>query len=187
MPLSVHRATHIEARTTHNNATGGSVEDHPKENAGGLSAKELTEAQKRAIEERLRTNPILGFMGIEVLEVAPGRATVLLHNREELHNSLGLVQGGVLAVVADVAGGVSLYSVLTDPLEVTIPTVEFKLSFLRPVAAEDVVARGWVVHRGRRLALCQVDVSGQSGRHLATGLFTYMVKPREELDMTEIS
>jgi uncharacterized protein (TIGR00369 family) len=163
------------------------VEDHPKDNAGGLSARELTETQKCAIEERLRTNPILGYMGIEVLEIAPGRATVLLHNREELHNSLGLLQGGVLAIVADVAGGVSLYSVLPDPLEVSIPTIEFKLNFLRPAGAEDVVARGWVVHRGRRLALCQVDVSGQSGKHLATGLFTYMVKLREDLDTTEIS
>jgi len=163
------------------------VEDQLKEKAGSLAARELTEVQQRAIEARLRTNPILGFMGIEVLEIAPGRATVLLHNREELHNSLGLVQGGVLAVVADVAGGVSLYSVLPDPLDVTIPTVEFKLNFLRPGGGEDVVARGWVVHRGRRLALCQVDVSGQSGRHLATGLFTYMVKPREEIDTTEIS
>jgi uncharacterized protein (TIGR00369 family) len=163
------------------------VEDHPKDNAGGLSARELTEAQNRAIEERLRMNPILDYMGIEVLEVAPGRATVLLHNREDLHNSLGLLQGGVLAIVADVAGGLSLYSVLPDPLEVTIPTIEFKVNFLRPPGAEDVVARGWVVHRGRRLALCQVDVSGQSGKHLATGLFTYLVKPRLDLDTTEIS
>jgi uncharacterized protein (TIGR00369 family) len=163
------------------------VEDHPKDNAGGLSARELTEAQNRAIEERLRMNPILDYMGIEVLEVAPGRATVLLHNREHLHNSLGLLQGGVLAIVADVAGGLSLYSVLPDPLEVTIPTIEFKVNFLRPPGAEDVVARGWVVHRGRRLALCQVDVSGQSGKHLATGLFTYLVKPRLDLDTTEIS
>jgi uncharacterized protein (TIGR00369 family) len=161
------------------------VEDHPKDNAGGLSARDLTETQKCAIEERLRTNPILAYMGIEVLDIAPGRATVLLHNREELHNSLGLLQGGVLSIVADVAGGVSLYSVLPDPLEVNIPTIEFKLNFLRPAGAEDVVARGWVVHRGRRLALCQVDVSGQSGKHLATGLFTYMVKPREDLETTE--
>jgi uncharacterized protein (TIGR00369 family) len=163
------------------------VEDHPQGNAGGLSARELTEAQKRAIEDRLRKNPILSFMEIDVLEVAPGRATVLLYNREELHHSLGLLPGGVLAVVADVAGGASLYSVLPDPLDVTIPNVEFKLNFLRPAGAEDVVARGWVVHRGRRLALCQVDVSDQSGRHLATGLFTYMVKPREELDTEVVS
>jgi uncharacterized protein (TIGR00369 family) len=147
-----------------------------------LPAGELTELQKRGIEARLEKNPVLTFMGIEVLEVRPGVATVLLPHRDDFHNSLGLVQGGVLAVVADVAGGISLYSVLPDPREVAIPTIEFKLNFLRPAGPEDLIARGQLVHRGRQVAVCQVDVSDRSGRHLATGLFTYMVKPKKELE-----
>ena len=161
------------------------MHNRPRENQGTLPAGELTELQKRGIEARLDKNPVLTFMGIEVLEVRPGEATVLLRHREDFHNSLGLVQGGVLAVVADVAGGVSLYSVLPDPREVAIPTIEFKLNFLRPAGPEDLLARGRLVHRGRQVAVCQVDVSDGLGRHLATGLFTYMVKPKEDLDSGE--
>ena len=156
------------------------MHSRPKENQQTVLGGELTELQKRGIEARVEKNPVLTFMGIEVLEVRPGEATVLLRHREDFHNSLGLVQGGVLAVVADVAGGVSLYSVLPDPREVAIPTVEFKLNFLRPAGPEDLLARGRLVHRGRQLAVCQVDVADRSGRHLATGLFTYMVRPKGE-------
>jgi uncharacterized protein (TIGR00369 family) len=155
------------------------VHKHPTENEETLPAGGLTELQKQGIEARLEKNPVLTFMGIEVLEVRPGVATVLLPHRDDFHNSLGLVQGGVLAVVADVAGGISLYSVLPDPREVAIPTIEFKLNFLRPAGPEDLIARGQLVHRGRQVAVCQVDVSDRSGRHLATGLFTYMVRAKE--------
>ena len=156
------------------------MHNRPRENQGTMPAGELTELQKRGIEARVEKNPVLTFMGIEVLEIRPGEATVLLRHREDFHSSLGQVQGGVVAVVADVAGGVSLYSVLPDPREFAIPTIEFKLNFLRPAGAEDLLARGRLVYRGRQVAVCQVDVSDRSGRHLATGLFTYMVKPTEK-------
>jgi len=91
-----------------------------------------------------------------------------------------LLQGGILGVLADVAGGVSLYSVLTDPLKVAIPTVEFKLNFLRPAKGGDLLARGRVVHSGRQIAICQVEVSAEDGLLLATGIFTYMIKHLSE-------
>ena len=118
------------------------MHNRPEENQETVAAWELTELQKRGIEARVEKNPVLTFMGIEVLEIRPGEATVLLRHREDFHNSLGQVQGGVVAVVADVAGGVSLYSVLPDPREFAIPTIEFKLNFLRPAGAEDLLARG---------------------------------------------
>ncbi len=137
---------------------------------------ELTKLQKDGIAAKLARNPVFRFMGIELVEVAVGHATLMLPCREELRNSMGLVQGGILAVLADVAGGVSLNSVLPDPLKAMIPTIECKLNFLRPATEEDIVARGKVVHRGRQIAVCQVDLSTEQGTLLATGLFTYMIK-----------
>ena len=147
-----------------------------KESGSSPGRLELTKLQREGIATRLAYNPVVEFMGIELLEVGVGHATLTLPHRGELDNSMGLVQGGVLAVLADVAGGVCLYSVLSDPLQVTIPTVEFKLNFLRPASQQDVIARGNVAHRGRQIAVCKVDVSTMNGTLLATGLFTYMVK-----------
>ena len=142
----------------------------------GHGRRELTKLQKDGIAARLASNPVVKFMSIGLREVTSGEATLILKHRKELHNSMGLLQGGVLGVLADVAGGVSLYSVLSDPLKVVIPTVEFKLNFLRPARGGDLVARGRVVHSGRQIAVCQVEISSEDGVLLTTGVFTYMIK-----------
>jgi uncharacterized protein (TIGR00369 family) len=142
--------------------------------------RELTKLQKDGITAKLANNPIVKFMSIGLGEVTSGEATLILKHREELRNSMGLLQGGILGVLGDVAGGVSLYSVLTDPLKVVIPTVEFKLNFLRPARGGDLVARGRVVHSGRQIAVCQVEISSEDGVLLATGVFTYMIKHLKE-------
>ncbi|MEJ2232588.1 MAG: PaaI family thioesterase [Syntrophobacterales bacterium] len=142
--------------------------------------KELTKRQKDGIKKKLSNNPIVKFVGIKLLKVVPGRSNLVLPHRQELQNSMGVLQGGILGVLADVAGGVSLYSVLPDPVKVVIPTIEFKLNFLRPAGGQDVIAQGRVVNHGRRIAVCQVDLSTEAGILLATGLFTYMIRAIEK-------
>ena len=146
-----------------------------KEGSGHGQGK-LTRLQKDGIAAKLANNPVVKFMSIGLREVSTGEATLTMKYRAELRNSMGLLQGGILGVLADVAGGVSLYSVLTDPLQVVIPTVEFKLNFLRPAKGGDLIARGRVVHSGRQIAVCQVEISAEDGVLLATGIFTYMIK-----------
>jgi uncharacterized protein (TIGR00369 family) len=142
----------------------------------GHGQRELTKLQRDGIAAKLSNNPVVNFLSIGLREVRRGEATLILKDREELRNSMGLIQGGILGVLADVAGGVSLYSVLSDPLQVVIPTVEFKVNFLRPAKGGDLVARGRVVHSGRRIAVCQVEISSEEGVVLAIGVFTYMIK-----------
>jgi uncharacterized protein (TIGR00369 family) len=146
----------------------------------GRGQGELTKLQKDGIAARLANNPVVKFMSIGLREVTSGESTLILKHREEMRNSMGLLQGGILGVLADVTGGVSLYSVVSDPLKVVIPTVEFKLNFLRPAKGGDLIARGRVVHRGRRIAVCQVEISSEDGVLLATGVFTYMIKHLNE-------
>ena len=151
-----------------------------KKNSFHQKQRELTKLQKDGITKRLSNNPVVEFVGIKLMEVVPGRSKLVLPYREELRNSMGVMQGGILGVLADVAGGVSLYSVLPDPVKVVIPTIEFKLNFLRPAGGKDVMARGRVAHQGRRIAVCQVDLTTESETLLATGLFTYMIREVEK-------
>ena len=151
-----------------------------KKNSFNQDQRELSTLQKDGIIKKLSNNPVVEFVGIKLLEVVPGHSNLVLPHRQELKNSMGLLQGGILGVLADVAGGVSLYSVLPDPVKVVIPTIEFKLNFLRPAGGQDVIARGRVAHHGRRIAVCQVDLSTESETLLATGLFTYMIREIEK-------
>jgi uncharacterized protein (TIGR00369 family) len=58
----------------------------------------------------------------------------------------------------------------------TVSGVEFKMNFLRPVRADggELVAVATPLKIGRRLAVCAVDVN-QDDRHVASGVFTYLV------------
>ena len=159
---------------------GDSVPNLDEKSSFDQEQRELTTLQKDGIQKRLSKNPVVEFVGIKLIKVVPGRSDLVLPHRQELKNSMGLLQGGILGVLADVAGGVSLYSVLPDPVKVVIPTIEFKLNFLRPAGGQDVIARGRVAHHGRRIAVCQVDLSTESETLLATGLFTYMIKEIEK-------
>lgn len=53
--------------------------------------------------------------------------------------------------------------------------VELKMNFLRPALADrgELRARSRVVQRGRRIGVCQVEVS-QADRPVALGTFTYL-------------
>ena len=148
----------------------------------GHGRRELTKLQKDGIAAKLANNPVVKFMAIELVEVTAGEATLVLQYRKEFLNSMGLLQGGILGVLADVAGGVSLYSVLADPLKVVIPTIEFKMNFLRPAKGGDIIGRGRVTHRGRQIAVCEVEISAPEGTLLATGLFTYMIRRLSEAE-----
>jgi acyl-coenzyme A thioesterase PaaI-like protein len=97
----------------------------------GHGQRELTKLQKDGIAAKLANNPVVKFMSIGLREVTSGEATLILKHREELRNSMGLLQGRV-------------------------------------------------VHSGRRIAVCQVEISSDDGVLLATGVFTYMVKQLNE-------
>ena len=84
-----------------------------KKNSFNQEQRGLTKLQKDGIKKRLANNPVVEFVGIKLMEVVPGRSNLVLPHRQELQNSMGVLQGGILGVLADVAGGVSLYSVLT--------------------------------------------------------------------------
>ena len=94
-----------------------------KKNSFNQEQRGLTKLQKDGIKKRLANNPVVEFVGIKLMEVAPGRSNLILPHRQELQNSMGVLQGGILGVLADVAGGVSLYSFLPDPVKVVIPTI----------------------------------------------------------------
>jgi uncharacterized protein (TIGR00369 family) len=59
----------------------------------------------------------------------------------------------------------------------TMTSIELKLNFLRPVLAERgvVTARATKVQLGRTVGVSDVEVS-QSGKPVARGLFTYLVR-----------
>ncbi len=82
----------------------------------------------------------------------------------------GVVHGGVISSLADTAAVYTLYPYLTENQSMT--SIEFKMNFLSPALCEngDLLAKANLVKRGRKVALCDVEVY-QKEKLVAKGLF----------------
>jgi acyl-CoA thioesterase len=124
-----------------------------------------------AIRARLAANPFIRFVGIQAPRLGQGYARFLLPFKPDLANSIGLLQGGVIAALADEAVAFALYSLV--PQGETFNTVEMKINFLGAVKEGDVIAEAHIAKRGRTISLGEFEVR-QGDRLVAKGLCTYI-------------
>lgn len=112
-------------------------------------------------------------MGFEVLEARRGFARVGLPVRPALFQPNGVVHGGVLAALADTAGGVGSYA--SYPVGTEVMTVEMKVNFLRPASGGVLVGEARALHLGRRTSAWEIRVLGAEERLACFASATYMV------------
>ena len=130
-----------------------------------------------AIRARLAANPFIKFVGIQVPQLGQGYARFVLPFKPELANSIGLLQGGMIAALADETVAFALYSLVKEGE--TINTVEMKINFLGAVQDGEVEAVARITKRGRTISLGEVVVR-QSDRLVAKAMCTYIhLTPRK--------
>lgn len=131
----------------------------------------LPPQMEAAIRARLAANPFIRFIGIQAPQLGKGYARFVLPFKGDLANSIGLLQGGVLAALADEAVAFALYSLVKEGE--SINTVEMKINFLGAVQEGEVVAEAHIAKRGRTISLGEFTVR-QGERLVAKGLCTYI-------------
>ena len=88
----------------------------------------------------------------------------------------GVVHGGILAALADTAGGMAVY--LRLPPRSRVATVEMKINYLEAVARGEVVAEAEIVRLGRNLAVVDCDLFDDTRRIVAKALMTFAIISR---------
>jgi uncharacterized protein (TIGR00369 family) len=86
---------------------------------------------------------------------------------------MGNVQGGFLAAMLDDTLGPALAATLGDGE--FAPTLELKVSFLRPAAPGRITGTGRVVHRGGSIAFLAGELRDETGDVLATATATVRI------------
>jgi uncharacterized protein (TIGR00369 family) len=117
----------------------------------------------------------MGFLGAEIERIEPGIVEISLDHREELCQQHGFFHGGVVATLADNAGGYASFSLMRA--EDSVLTVEFKINLIAPARGDRLLARGQVVKPGRTLSVCEMVVyacSKDTQVKCATGMGTFM-------------
>jgi uncharacterized protein (TIGR00369 family) len=123
-------------------------------------------------------NTMARTLGYQIVEVSNGRVVVTaLPNAEQL-NPEGTVHGGLAATLLDTCMGLAVRSTLQKELGST--TLEFKISFLRPVTIGlgIVKAEGLVLTSGRRIGTAEGRLTDGNNRLLAHGTTTCLIFDR---------
>jgi uncharacterized protein (TIGR00369 family) len=108
----------------------------------------------------LKSQPFSVWLGAEITAFTPEHTELHLPIKDEFRQQNGLVHGGVLAYMVDnaltFAGGTVLGA--------QILTAEFKINYLRPAEGDRLIARGQVLHAGKRQAVCRCEVFTRTGQ-----------------------
>lgn len=120
------------------------------------------------LNELNKGNAFCLFNHIIPESVEEDRTIFRLDIRPESKNPYGIVHGGAIYTMADNATG---YAAHTDGRNYVTQTSS--MHFLRNQSEGTVRADARVRHRGRTTCLVTVDITGENGKLLATGEFTY--------------
>jgi uncharacterized protein (TIGR00369 family) len=121
----------------------------------------------------LPTSPYVGHLGIQLVEIEPGRAVLSMPFAESLITIGTVVHGGAIASLIDTAAMVAAWSDAEMPEKQRGATVALSVTYLSAAAGDDVTADARVLRRGRSLAYCEVDVRTAGGEPVARALVTY--------------
>ena len=124
---------------------------------------------------RVPAPPAAALLGWQLSWVAPerGEIEVLFDARECFTNPMGNVQGGFLAAMLDDTLGPALAATLGDGE--FAPTLELKVSYLRPATPGRIIGTGRVVHRGGSIAFLGGELKDEAGTVLATATATVRI------------
>jgi uncharacterized protein (TIGR00369 family) len=152
-------------------------------NYGTVSAEQQAEMAgldfvRGLADGSLPLNTIARTLGYDVTEAEPGRVVVVAEPGDNHLNPAGTVHGGLAATMLDSCMGLAVQTTLEKGTGST--TLEFKISFVRPITSQTgpIRAEGVVLNRGRRVGTAEGRVTDSSGRLLVHGTTTCLIFER---------
>lgn len=128
---------------------------------------------KEEIQTLLDRSPFISFLKMEVSEVSEAKQQITIRTpmRPEFERGAGTGQwhGGPIAAVIDTVGDYAAALMLGRGL----PTVNFRVDYLRPAINTALTAIGTVRRLGKSVGVVDVDVFDDRGVLVAIGRATY--------------
>lgn len=125
------------------------------------------------IQGYLDASPFIAFMGLKVVETDPARERITMRceMKPEFERGKGTGQwhGGPIAAIIDTVGDYALIMALRRGL----PTVNFRVDYLRPAIKTALITTATVRRSGKSVGVVDVDVFNEQKALLAIGRATY--------------
>lgn len=120
-------------------------------------------------------SPFVSHLGIELVDLGEGEATLRLPFRDEVITIGKTVHGGAVSSLIDTTAMAAAWSGAEVPENMRGTTVALSITFLSAANAVDLTATARVLRRGKSLHYVEVDVTDPGGGLVAKGLVTYKI------------
>lgn len=134
------------------------------------------EFARYCLEDERAIPPSSKTLGCRPLSLDPERGFGRLEYNPgpETTNPIGGVQGGFIAAMLD--DTMALCALTAIGGGYVLPTLEMKVTYLRPVKAGCVLAEGWLVHRGKSVAFLEGRLLDAEEKEIARATATAMIR-----------
>jgi uncharacterized protein (TIGR00369 family) len=136
-----------------------------------MTAKETPTVEQ--LSTWLAESPFHQVLGLRIESVDPTNQTLTIRcvYGRNVERAAGTSQyhGGVIASLIDIAGDFALIAVLGHG----VPTINFRVDYLRPASNTDLLAEARVRRAGRTIGVADIDVNDTNGRLIAIGRGCY--------------
>lgn len=130
------------------------------------------------LRRRIDASPFHAGFGITVEDARSGEVRLGWEARGEHRNLQGLVHGGVLATLVDIAMGLAVRTAVGPGRRHV--TIELTVHYLRPTAPGRIEAVGTTLRVGSQISFAEGSVVDPSGRVLVRASGTYSVTTERE-------
>ncbi len=126
------------------------------------------------VQEIFRGDRLIQDFGMKLLEAREGYAKVSVTVEERFLNAHNIAHGVLLFAAADAAFALSVNAV-ADSL-----SIQWSLNVIRAaMPGETVIGESRIIHKGRKVMVCELTVSAGDGRMLVKGQATALPVPRD--------
>jgi uncharacterized protein (TIGR00369 family) len=130
----------------------------------------------RHSKDALRPSPIWKQLGMRLISMEPGHATMELRVRKQVTNTQGAVHGGAIATLADTAMGAACWSTMEAGRP--FATLDLRVSFLRSVISGRLLAEGVLVRTGKTARFAECTILDGDGILVARASCTFLALER---------
>lgn len=130
------------------------------------------------LRERLAATNMAKQFGFALTKAETGHVIIEMPVDERHKQTHGVVHGGVLAALADTAGGLATY--MACPPGKRVATIEMKINYLEAVSSGRVSAEARVVRLGAHIAVVDCDLYDDTCRLVGKALMTFFVVPLDK-------
>ncbi len=134
------------------------------------------------LERIYRQAPISKTLNSDISFDDEGRAHFVLRFNAGVCHGFGDIHGGIIATMIDNA---LWFTVAAQYPWVWVTTAEFHTYLVKTPNRQNLYSEGWIMHKGKRIAVAKAEVKREDGALVAYGTGTFIVLEHLKFDLEE--